>query len=132
MTTSSKATKGFGLVEAIVAAAIFAIVMASVAPTLMGLVRINRRSEQRAGAGYAAQRVLDDIRQKDFRDWPASGTEDTVDTGQITYDYILTYCATGSDEFCRTNVRQARVEIFYQDEMLYDVEVVYTNDLNER
>ncbi len=118
---------GFGLAEAIVAVAIFTIVMASVAPVLMTLIRTNQRNEQRAEAGYAAQRVFDELRQTDFPNWPASGTTGTVDTGQTIYDYELTYCTSGNDQFCRTNVRQARVEISYNGEMLYGVEVVYTN-----
>ena len=123
---------GFGLAEAIVAVAIFTIVMASVAPVLMTLVRTNQRNEQRAEAGYAAQRVFDELRQQNFGDWPNSGTTGTVDTGQGVYDYELTYCTNGSDQFCSTNVRQARVEISRNGEMLYGVEVVYTSELGNK
>jgi type II secretory pathway pseudopilin PulG len=122
-----KRKHGFGLVEAIVAAAIFAIVIASVAPALMTLIRVNQQNEERAEAGYAAQRVFDELRQTDFPDWDASGTKGTVDTGGRVYDYELTYCTSGNDEFCRTNVRQARVEVSLDGEVLYGVEVVYTD-----
>lgn len=125
--STMKSKRGFGIVEGIVAAAIFAIVIASVAPALMTLIRVNQQNEERAEAGYAAQRVFDELRQTDFPDWPASGTKDTVNTGGRVYDYELTYCTAGSDEFCRTNVRQARVEISLDDELLYEVEVVYTD-----
>jgi type II secretory pathway pseudopilin PulG len=124
---STRRTGGFGIAEAIVAVAIFAIVIASVAPVLMTLVGTNHRNEQRAEASYAAQRVLDELRQRDFPNWPASGATGTVNTGQTVYEYELTYCTNGNDQFCRTNVRQARVEISYQGDLLYDVEVVYTD-----
>lgn len=124
---SMKSKHGFGIVEAIVAAAIFTIIIASVAPALMTLVGVNQNNEERAEAGYAAQRVFDELRQTDFPDWPASGTTGTVDTGGRIYDYELTWCTAGNDQYCRTNVRQARVQISYQDEVVYDVEVVYTD-----
>lgn len=126
-TRANNRQNGFGIVEAIVAAAIFTIIIASVAPALMTLINVNQDNEERAEAGYAAQRVFDELRQTDFPNWPASGTKGTVDTGGRVYDYELTWCTNGNDQYCRTNVRQARVQIFYQDELEYDVEVVYTD-----
>ncbi len=118
---------GIGIIEAIVATAIFAILIVTVMPAFLSLINVNHENELRSGASYAAQRVLDEVRQTDFPDWPASGETGTVDTGQRVYNYEFTYCTNGNDEFCTTNVRQARVEIFYNQKTIYDVQVVYTD-----
>lgn len=118
---------GFGIIEAIVSTALFAILMVTIMPAFLSLININNDNELRAGASYAAQRVLDELRQTDFPDWPQSGVTGSVDTGTRVYDYELTYCTSGNNEFCATNMRQAQVEVSVNNEAVYDVQVVYTD-----
>ncbi|MEM6428749.1 MAG: type II secretion system protein [Deinococcota bacterium] len=121
------AQAGFGIIEAIVSTALFAVLMVTIMPAFLSLVNINHKNELRSGASYAAQHVLDELRQTDFPDWPQSGVIGNVDTGTRVYDYELTYCTSGNNEFCATNMRQARVEIFVDNEVIYDLQVVYTD-----
>ncbi|MBS3933627.1 MAG: prepilin-type N-terminal cleavage/methylation domain-containing protein [Truepera sp.] len=117
-------TKGFTLIEAVIAVAILAIILASVIPAFVNYLNINTASEVRTGAVAVAQRLLDDLRAVSA--WPPSGTVTTVATGQRAYSAILTHSQFCYGGRCFSGARRVRVEVSYAGRTYYQVETVFT------
>lgn len=118
--------QGFSLIEAIVAILILGVALSAIVPSFIFQAETTRQNELRTGAVAAAQQTLDSLRQQDFADWPAKGSDLTVATGLRDYTVTINWCETGVDTFCGDGSRQARATVSFQGEELYSVETVYT------
>ena len=124
-------TRGFSLVEALIALSILSVVIASIAPLFITFSQTNLKSQRRTEAIAVAQIVVDELRQKPFNEWPASypdaaslgarssGKEDNL------YDTKILYC-TDELPLCDSGARHTRVEVMKDGETYYQVETVYT------
>lgn len=118
------ASSGFTLIEALVALAILGVVLGSLLPAIARSVQVNTQSEIRTGAVAAAQQELDNLRASS--QWPASGTERSVESGATTYDVTINYSAYCQGGDCFDGAREVTVEVRHHGEFIYDVTTVYT------
>lgn len=116
---------GFSLLEAVVAVAVFGVVLAAVIPAFIYYAQTNLNSQRRTEAVVAAQQIVDGLRQTDFSLWPASGTVTSLAGGNTDYQATLTYC-TGTLNLCNDGARHLRVEVSKGAKVYYRVETVYT------
>jgi type II secretory pathway pseudopilin PulG len=122
-------TAGLTLIEALIAVAIVAILLAGLVPSFVNALRINTDSEVRSQAVAAAQTVLDSLRAEP--DWPpyAGGQPPVrqVDVGGRSYDVTIEYAPYVSDAGdTYDGAREVRLEVAYRDEVRYTVATVYT------
>jgi prepilin-type N-terminal cleavage/methylation domain-containing protein len=120
----SGARSGFTLVEAIVAVAIVGILLAGVAGTFTGYLRINTDSEARTGAVAAAQTVMDRLRSPGG--WPTSGTVESVDSHGRTYEVEIRYKPYSEGGVIFAGARSVEVEVRHAGRTRYVVETVFT------
>ena len=116
--------RGFTLVEAVVAVAVFGILIAGVGGAFVGYLRVNTESEIRTGAVAAAQTVVDRLRG--YGAWPPSGSAQVVTSHGREYEVELrheTYCQDGA---CLDRARMLEVEVRYGGRTRYQVSNVFT------
>ncbi len=120
-----KSSKGFTLIEVLVALCIFSIVCVATAPAFINHASANTNSERKTTAINFAQNILDDLRKKDVTNLLSSGSEEITNTidsknliAKVSYCTKSTYCSTAS--------RHILVEVFFNDKNIYSVETVYT------
>lgn len=118
-------SKGFTLIEVLVALCIFCIVCASTAPAFINHAMANTSSERKTTAINFAQNILDNLRKEDTTNLLSSGSEEISNKingknliAKVSYCTNKTYCSTAS--------RHILVEVFFEDKKIYDVETVYT------
>lgn len=115
---------GVGLTEAIVALALFAVVLTALLPGFTNQYRANTTNELRTGAVAVAQQQLDNLRAAST--WPATGTVDTVTTGTATYEAVLRYERFCEGATCYPGARHVIMEVRHNGRALYRVETVFT------
>lgn len=118
---------GFTLIEAVVALVIMGVVLAALLPALARNMSINTTGDLRTGAVAVAQETLDNLRATTEDDWPGSGTETDVDTGETVYASEVTYepyCDGGN---CFVGAREVQVRVSHNGQLLYQVETVFTS-----
>jgi type II secretory pathway pseudopilin PulG len=122
---------GLTIIEALVALSIMGIALAFLAPSFVGYSKVNTDSEIRGEAVAAAQQVLDTLRRKDFNTWPTSGTAENFNASSRTYSSKITYCtpiATPSSScYSTASTRHVKVEVTYNEKIVYQVETVFTD-----
>lgn len=118
--------RGFTLVEVLVALMIFALVSALMAPSFIYHQTVNSNQEIRTGAMAAAQRTLDDLRTETISGLPSSGSvgPTTISVDGKNFAVTTTYC--GDPSLCDTNTRQLEVAVSFRNEVIYEVETVFT------
>ena len=121
-------TRGFTLVEALVALAILGIAAVMIAPALTNQLQANNRSELRSGAVSVVEQTLEALRLQDPETLPTSSPENPtpvlVMVGGREYEAITRYCVR--DEFCEENSRHLTVEVRYNGLRIFDAETVFT------
>ncbi len=122
-------SKGFTVLEVLVALALLAVVIASASSSLVTHQSYNHDGEVRSEAAIAAQTVLDEIRQLDIKTLPTSGFENprikTLNSNR-PYSVVVTYCANLT--LCSSNtVRHLSVEVKHRDKVVYNTETVFTD-----
>jgi prepilin-type N-terminal cleavage/methylation domain-containing protein len=119
-------SRGFTLVEAVIALAILGITIAAVLPAFIDFLDANSLSEERSNAVAAAQQVMEELRQVDPGSLPSSGSSavQTVTTGNHEYEVTAHYCRTPS--YCSTAGRHIVLEVNYGGKTVYTIETVYT------
>ena len=119
--------RGLTFTEVVIAVAVIAIAITGIVPAFISYVQVNSRTEVRTGAVAVAQQTLDGLRASPFNTWPASGTEQVIDSGLGNYTARITYCLP-TDPGCLSTAdsRQVQVVIFLDGEVFYRVETVYT------
>ncbi len=121
-----KKVLGLSITEALIALMIFGIGLAVIAPIFVSNSRINRQQEVRTGAVAAAQQVLDTLRFRNFGQWPASATEQQIDTDMGVFNATINWCESGGDCLAITGTRHVTVSIQFNGKQVYEVETVYT------
>jgi prepilin-type N-terminal cleavage/methylation domain-containing protein len=127
MARLSASSRGATLVESLVALAILGIATAGILPAFTQQLHANHRSEIRSAAIIAAQQSMEALRMLDPETEIASGGSSAprlVTVGGLEFEVVTHYCER--DEFCDTNSRHIRIEVWFQDQVAYDVETVYT------
>ena len=117
--------KGVGLVETLVALAIFTLVLGALVPAFIHYLDTNSRTELRTQAVTIAQQVLEDLRVQDPATLPNNGTEQrTVSYQGRSFRITIRYCRDPS--LCTSTARQITVEVAYRNRRIYAAETVYT------
>ncbi len=122
-------SRGFSLVEALIAMAILGLIAVSVLPAMMTQLRASSRNEIRTAAAGTAQLRMESLRLVDPVSLPTGGAPDTetVTIGRHEYEIKTFYCRNA--EYCPpTNPfsRHLTVEVYLAGQRVYDVETVYT------
>ncbi len=117
--------QGFGIIEAVVAMAILLVVLAAIVPVFLHYLKTNTATEIRSQAMAVAQEVLEELRLRDPRTLPTSGTttQDRIRDGR-TFTVVVNYCAEAS--LCFGNARHLTLEVRYEGKKVYALETVYT------
>lgn len=119
----------FSLIEALVALAILAILLAFVIPSFVGFLQSNTDNEIRNQAAIVAQQQMDFWRQQakgaTGASIPISGTSptQTVTQGGRSYSVVTVFCPDASQ--CSSDKRQLRVEVRLGTRQVYSLEAVY-------
>ena len=118
--------KGFTVVEALISIFLLGVVLAGILPGLLTFLDTNTLSEEKSDAVAAAQVVLERLRLEDPATLPSSGSSSPqiVDVGGHEFEVVNHYCTVS--EYCGTDSRHIRVEVFYGGETLFEIESVYT------
>lgn len=103
MKFSKKDNTGFSIMEAALAAVIFAVAAAGIFSTIAVMRQPAVESEERIGAAYYAQQILEDLRAKVDQGNLAANTGDLStgnhsagSSGIYSADYVVTPQANGS------------------------------------
>ena len=118
--------KGFTVIETLLAILLLGVVLTGIVPGFLTFLDTNTSSEESSDAVAAAQFVLERLRLEDPSTLPSSGSSkpEIVDVGGHEYEVVNHYCTV--KEFCGTDSRHIRVEVFYGGESLFEIESVYT------
>lgn len=121
--------KGFSLLEVLIALVLFSLIILSVNASQTQYIRSNHEGQVKAEAVYAAQTVIDEIRQKNILSLPTSGSEspkNIVMNSNRNYQVTVSYCSDSS--FCTTeDVRHVAVDVSYNGDTVYRTETVFTD-----
>ena len=123
-------TWGFGILEAVLAVALLSIALAAIVPVFVSYASTNGETEIRTGAVKVAERLLDDLRQRDFGTWGDFKTDveaQKIDTGLRTYDATITWNTGALTLGNAVDTRHVRVEVFFNDRQYYAIETVFTD-----
>jgi prepilin-type N-terminal cleavage/methylation domain-containing protein len=121
------ASRGSTLVESLVALAILGIVAAGVLPAFTSQLDANRRNEVRSEAILAAQQSMEALRILDPQSEIPSGGSSAprlVRVDDREFEVVTHYCER--EDLCDTNARHIRIEVWFDERVVYDVETVYT------
>jgi type II secretory pathway pseudopilin PulG len=118
--------RGASLIETVAALAILGIALAAAVPAFMLQMETNTFAEHHSGAVAAAQRVMEDLRFQDPSLMPSAGASSpqSVAAGSEVYEVITRYCV--NSDYCDTNSRHVRVEVYHDGQEIYAVESVFT------
>ena len=119
-------SRGFTVVEALLAVALLGIVLTGILPGLLTFLDANTFSESASDAVAAGQVMLERLRLQDPSVLPSSGTTspEIVLVGNREYEVVNSYCLISS--YCGTDSRHVRVEVNYGGDTLFVVESVFT------
>ena len=119
-------SRGFTLLEALVAMAILGIALAGLVPSFQSFMDANSLSEQRSNAVAAAQEVMEGLRQLDPSGLPSTGTSSVqaVTIGNHEYEVVANYCVETS--YCSSAARHIVLEVSFAGKTVYTVESVFT------
>lgn len=138
---------GLTLVEALAALVIFMTVLGFMIPLFANQRLDTINNEIKTGAVALSQEILDQVRQAPINTLPpippslsATTTDLPLLLGQTTatsvgtitkmgksYNATIFYCPdTPTDIYCNSNARHIKVQVSYNDKIIYTVETVYT------
>jgi len=122
----SSSRTGFSLIEAIIAIAIVAILLAGVVPAFVSNLRVNTDSEIRSGAVAAAQTVLDQFRVRPKSQWQTSGSTVTIVSHGRSYDVLAQHGPFCQDGTCYADSELIELEVSHGGRSRYAVATVFT------
>ena len=121
-------TRGFSLIETLVALGILGVVIAAASTSLIKNLYYNHRAEILFEGVHAAQTVLDDLRFEDISNLPSTGTDSprtVTSQSKRQYKVYVTYCKTS--QYCSSeSVRQLHVRVEFKSRTVYETETVFT------
>jgi hypothetical protein len=88
-------------------------------------MKLNTSTEQKSGAVFAAQQIVDDYRAQPITTLPTSGTTalQLVVVGTRTYAVQVAFCQ--DPVRCTSNMRQLVTTVYLQGIKNYEVETVF-------
>ena len=118
-------TRGFTLIEVIVALAIFGILLASVPMSYIVQMRFNTHAENTFLATSAAETVLDALRMETIKNLPSHGDrQETLTINSKDLEVITEFCK--NSKYCDSATRHISIKVLLNEKVLYTVETVYT------
>jgi type II secretory pathway pseudopilin PulG len=122
-----KKNTGLTIIEALIAIVILGIALATIIPSLTAYTKVNTDSEKKGETVAVVQHVMDNLRQKQFTDWPTNGSSYDIASGGRTYKAKISWCAKGPTNcYTSDSARHVKVEVIYNEKTIYTVETVYT------
>ncbi|WP_299486843.1 type II secretion system protein [Acaryochloris sp. IP29b_bin.137] len=126
---SHKSERGLTLVESVVSLLIFFIALAGIVPLFLNYTISSINNEKRTAAIAVSQEVIDSIRhnqEEDFESIPTTGSETQASITYLDREYtpVVTYCQNSS--YCSDIARHIKVEIFQNEQSIYEAETVFT------
>ncbi len=117
---------GFSLIEGLVSISIFSIFSVFISQAFIVHLGTNTRSENSSLAIFAAQKVLDDLRQQDPATMPTTGTAtQTVTIDGKPFSVVTAYCSPNT--YCTsTNIKAIKITVNYRNKKFYEVDTVFS------
>ena len=124
---------GMSLLEVVVSFVIVTVAALAVIPIFLNYKLQIIENEIELGAVASTRLIMEDLRQEDIDSFPESGSFNTLPSGQQlsdisynnkTYDATVTYCQDVA--LCDQNTRHINVEIFHNNQSIYQAENVFT------
>jgi prepilin-type N-terminal cleavage/methylation domain-containing protein len=118
--------KGFTLLEALIAMAILAIVLAGLVTNFQAFLDANSASEEMSNALAAAQQVIEEMRHVEPSTLPESGTSavEVVQVGDHEYEVVTHYCLVA--DYCSAASRHIVIEVGFAGRTVYTIETVFS------
>lgn len=101
--------------------------LAGIVPIFLNYTISSINNEKRTAGIAISQEVLDAIRhEEDFLTLPTSGSEAQTPITYLNKDYtpVVTYCQ--NSEYCSEFSRHIKVEVFQNEQSVYEAETVFT------
>ena len=119
-------TRGFTLLETLVAMGILSIMLAGVIPVFFGMLAVNTRNEERGGAVAAAQQAMEGLREQDPGLLPISGVQgpQVIAVDRRQYEVTSWFCL--ASEYCDDTSRHVLIEVKYGGRTFFSAESVLT------
>jgi general secretion pathway protein I len=119
-------SRGFTLLESVVALAILGIALAGMLPCFQRFMDANTSSEEHSNAVAVGQEIMEFLRQQDPGSLPTSGDSgvQTMRVGLHEYEFVVKYCEVST--YCGTASRHVVVEVRFAGKIIYEVESVFT------
>jgi prepilin-type N-terminal cleavage/methylation domain-containing protein len=122
-------SRGFSLVEALVALFVLGITAVAVLPAFMSQMDANTRNEERSDAMGIAHQRLEALRFQDVDLLPTGGPAESsaVTIGNRQYELRTRYCTQA--QYCPPvdpGSRHLLVEVWLDGKKVYDVATIYT------
>lgn len=119
-------SKGFTLLESLVALGILGVTLMAMVPAFQMLMDANSLSEERSNALAAAQEVMESLRHQDPASLPSSGSSpvQAVSVGAHEYEVVTHYCRNTT--YCGSDSRHIVVEVSFAGKDVYAIETVFT------
>ena len=120
-------SKGFTLLEVMLALMVFSVVMAGMAPAFAAQMKRNTLSQIRTEASSAAEMYIDSQRLLDPGAIPKTGNSGSINytIGTRTYQVVASYCLTAA--YCTGPYnRHLTVNVSYRNQNVFSTETVFT------
>lgn len=119
---------GFSLLEILVSVSIFSIAAIGMLPTFNSFMGRNSHSHVQASALQAAEQVLDSMRILDPATLPASGNNGGTNITIGNRSFVVTTYFCEQSSLCNSTLtRHLRVQVSYQNEVIFNVQTVFTS-----
>ncbi len=131
---------GFNLIVVATATVILGTVLATAMPVILYSKVANLKSEERAGALIASQKIFDSIRGRTFGNIPTVDTTETNPTTELgrNYNVSVRYCendlANTPPNPCTPNYRQFKITVrnttgsqTSENSIIYETEAAFTS-----
>jgi len=119
-------SRGFTLIESLLAIAILGIALAGIMPAFLTFLDANTLSEERSDAVAAAQFVMERMRQQNPGTMPTTGASalELIAVGEREFEVQGFYCTDNA--YCNTDSRHVVLEVNYGGQSVYSLETVFT------
>lgn len=116
---------GTSLLECIISLQILGIATLGVANAFVTHMKLNTTTEQKSGAIFAAQQVVDDFRSQPISTLPNTGSSalQSISVGTRTYAVQVAFCQDPAR--CTSSMRQLITTVYLQGVKNYEVETVF-------
>lgn len=117
-------TRGFTIVEIMVALSLLAILGAAVLSSQMANVRANIQTEIRMQGNTVVRQGLEELRSRDIL--PVTGSEKSDITSGRTFEVVKEFCPSSNDPPCTPTSIHVRVTANYEGKPVSSADTVFT------